>query len=80
MMIQAHVVGVMMSGQRTENAWNNNQPNNVPTVPGTMRERPLPKPSDKIWAGWDSMKFTPGRRIGALSKAGLGVDEFTMSV
>src|SRR5215475_14027021 len=44
------------------NAANDAHANSVPTVPGAMGDRPLPKPSDRICKGCDSMKRAVARR------------------
>src|SRR5471030_1404406 len=46
------------------NTTNDAHANKVPTVPGAMGDKPLPKPSDKICSGCDSMKRALVRRDG----------------
>jgi len=44
------------------NAANDAHAKSVPNVPGAIGDRPLPKPSDKICNGCDSMKRAVARR------------------
>ena len=58
------------SGDRNESSQNNGKPSNVPTVPGALGLKPVPKPKASRCAGWDNKK----RRVGLLEvvKAGNG--------
>ena len=40
---------------------NETQPHKVPTVPGALGDRPLPRPSASQCAGWPAMKRALGR-------------------
>src|ERR1700710_1507609 len=46
------------------NTTNDTHANSVPTVPGAIGDKPLPKPSDRICSGCDSMKRALVRRDG----------------
>ena len=52
--------GVKKVGNQAVRKWKDRTPKAVPTVPGTIGERPLPNPSEIRCHGFESMKENVG--------------------